>query len=248
MATALRAGRLTPPLTELALQPYVGRAAAAVAPTLLSLTDDGLATQHLAVFLDLLATQRDGLSPVDRIVELVSTGPEAPGTPSRDTRIVVRELFLRAERSVLVAGYAVYQGRDVFQSLAERMEAIPGLRVQMFLDVQRSHGDTSSSTEILRRFAERFRQREWPGTRRPEVYYDPRSLEMDGPKRASLHAKCVVIDGRVAFVSSANFTKAAQVRNIEVGVLVRSAPFARQLEQHFATLADRDDLRRVPAI
>lgn len=69
---------------------------------------------------------------------------------------------------------------------------------------------------------------------------------MDGPKRASLHAQCVVIDGRSPS-SQANFTEAAQVRNIEVGVLVRSAPFARQLE-HFATLADRDDIRRVPAI
>jgi len=64
----------------------------------------------------------------------------------------------------------------------------------------------------------------------PEIYFDPRSLHRpavsnlggDTKQRAVLHAKCVVIDGRTAFVSSANFTEAAQERTIEVGVLVRS--------------------------
>src|SRR5439155_23106298 len=120
--------------------------------------------------------------------------------------------------------------------------------VRMFLDVQRGHGDTSAASEILRRFAQRFRHREWPGSRLPEVYYDPRSLDQEGTKRASLHAKCVVIDERVAFISSANFTEAAQVRNIEVGVLVRSTTLAQQLANHFATLADRHILERVPGL
>lgn len=71
---------------------------------------------------------------------------------------------------------------------------------------------------------------------------------MEGPKRASLHAKCVVVDERMAFISSANFTEAAQIRNIEVGVLIRSEPFARQLAGHFMALADRRLLDRVPGI
>jgi hypothetical protein len=40
----------------------------------------------------------------------------------------------------------------------------------------------------------------------PEVYFDPRSLETDLDRRASLRAKCVVVDKEVAFVSSAKFT------------------------------------------
>lgn len=51
--------------------------------------------------------------------------------------------------------------------------------------------------------------------------------------RASLHAKCVVVDERLAFISSANFTPAAHVKNIEAGVLVRSEGFAMQLSGHF---------------
>src|SRR4051794_31853651 len=39
-------------------------------------------------------------------IELVWTGPEAKATHSRDTAVVVREMFSAAEQSVLVAGYA----------------------------------------------------------------------------------------------------------------------------------------------
>jgi len=78
------------------------------------------------------------------------------------------------------------------------------------------------------------------------VYYDPRSLELDHSNRASLHAKCIVVDGETAFVSSANFTEAAQLKNIEVGVIIRSPHFARHLSQHFDALAAEGFLKPVP--
>src|SRR5262249_12944311 len=110
--------------------------------------------------------------------DLVTTGPEAGTTANRDTSVVVRELFANAEESVLVAGYAVYQGRRVFQALADRMQMNPSLRVQMFLDVRRGPGDTSSASEVVRRFGDRFRQDDWPSDRPfPEVFYFPSSLE-----------------------------------------------------------------------
>lgn len=64
----------------------------------------------------------DGKAPsraTDDVVDLVWTGPEAPEAPSRDTGVVVRELFTAAREHVLVAGYAVYQGKEVFQPLAD---------------------------------------------------------------------------------------------------------------------------------
>ncbi len=89
---------------------------------------------------------------------------------------------------------------------------------------------------MVRRFLQRFRTHEWLGDRLPELRYDPRSLELDGAKRASLHAKCIVVDRKVAFVTSANFTEAAHTRNIEVGALIRSEQFARSLVSHFDAL------------
>jgi phosphatidylserine/phosphatidylglycerophosphate/cardiolipin synthase-like enzyme len=82
----------------------------------------------------------------------------------------------------------------------------------------------------------------------PEVYYDPRSLETDGGQRSSLHAKCVVVDRSVAFISSANFTEAAQKRNIEIGVSIRSASFSERLDSHFDALAASGIVVRVPEL
>ena len=135
---------------------------------------------------------------------------------------------------------------SVFKELAERMDQIPELRVQMFLDIQRPQQDQSSPSELVRIFAERFVRNEWPGRQLPRLYYDPRSLEVDQTKRSSLHAKCVVVDNEEAFVSSANFTEAAQTRNIEVGVLLRSSSFARKLTNHFESLAALSILKSIP--
>jgi phosphatidylserine/phosphatidylglycerophosphate/cardiolipin synthase-like enzyme len=165
---------------------------------------------------------------------------------NRDTSVVVRDLFAHAESDVLVAGYAVYQGQKVFQALAERMNDVPALKVRMFLDIQRPQTDTSATSEIVRRFAKRFVDQQWPpGGRRPVVFYDPRSLSADARERASLHAKCVVVDGMSVFVSSANFTEGAQHRNIELGLLTRSNALAEQIVHHFDCLVNDGHLDRL---
>ena len=62
------------------------------------------------------------------------------------------------------------------------------------------------------------------------------SAEFDNTKRACLHAKCVVIDQKHLFISSANFTEAAQERNIEVGVLIHSHLLPGRVAGHFESL------------
>ena len=89
---------------------------------------------------------------------------------------------------------------------------------------------------------------EWPGTRLPRLYYDPRSLAPAGPVHSALHAKCVVIDGRESLVTSANFTEAAQERNIELGLLVNSPAVAGQIEAHFYSLIRNGHLERLPLL
>ena len=77
------------------------------------------------------------------------------------------------------------------------------------------------------------------------MFYDPRSLDLEADKRACLHAKCVVVDGEAVFVSSANFTEAAQERNIEMGLLVRSRWLAERVTRHFETLLAAETLASV---
>jgi phosphatidylserine/phosphatidylglycerophosphate/cardiolipin synthase-like enzyme len=238
IAAALRAHRLASPITAVGIQRFVAACIAApVADELQRMMDQGYSTAQLATVLAMLVRDRTQRPAVEQVMDLVTTGPEAPGVTSRDTSVVVRELFAHAERSVLVAGYAVYQGQQVFRALADRMQELPQLKVRMFLDVQRGAGDTSTASELVHRSAHRFRTQQWPPDRPlPQLYYDPRSLELDADKRACLHAKCVVVDGEAVFISSANFTEAAQERNIEVGLLVKSCRLAEQVVLHFDTL------------
>jgi len=239
LAVALRSGRLTAPFTPVAVRRYCAPPqATAAAARLQQLHEEGMQLQHLALLAEVIVRTRWRQPPESNLVDLVWTGPEAPGAAIRDTGVVVRELFGAAEEEVLVAGFAVYQGREVFKRLAERMSERPSLRVRFFLDVHRMPGDSSQAEGVLRHFTQRFQTHEWPGGRLPELYYDPRSLDLEAAKRSSLHAKCIVVDRRIAFVTSANFTEAAQTRNIEIGALIRCERFAARLIGHFETLVD----------
>jgi phosphatidylserine/phosphatidylglycerophosphate/cardiolipin synthase-like enzyme len=116
----------------------------------------------------------------------------------------------------------------------------------MFLNVERRSGDLSAADIVIAKFQQRFRETQWPkGVRLPEVYFDPRSVEPhDASRSACLHAKFVVADSKQVFVSSANFTEAAQERNIEVGVFSENPRLAEELRVHFQTLIDHGYLRQ----
>jgi phosphatidylserine/phosphatidylglycerophosphate/cardiolipin synthase-like enzyme len=120
------------------------------------------------------------------------------------------------------------------------------LDVVLLLDVRRGPGDTTIRHDLVRRFEEQFKEREWPeGRPLPRVFYFPQSLHDDTNSRAALHAKCVVIDSESCFVSSANFTEAAQNKNIEVGLLVRSAVVATRLQRYLQLLVNGGTLQRI---
>ncbi len=177
--------------------------------------------------------------------DLVWSGPEAPGVHARDTRRVYEELLGSATYSVLASSYAYFDGPRAFEGLAQRMDTTPTLHVTLLLNIQRRWGDTSAPNELVRRFADRFWGTDWPGASRPAVYYDPRSLEPDGPSGV-LHAKAVVADDEAVFVTSANLTEAALDRNIEVGLLVRDRALAASVSSHFRGLIDRRFLSPLP--
>lgn len=178
-------------------------------------------------------------------VDLVWSGPEVPGLHARDTRRVFEELIGSAERSLLISTFAFFDGPKAFDVLARRMDATPGLQVTLLLNIQRGRGDTTAAENLVRRFADRFWKTDWPGSARPRVYYDPRSIEMDGPSGV-LHAKAIVADDEVVFVTSANLTEAALDRNIEVGLLVRDRALALTVSGYFRGLIDRGLLCPLP--
>ena len=72
--------------------------------------------------------------------------------------------------------------------------------------------------QTLSDFVEAFRTNQWPDQRLPELFYDPRSLLAD-PARASLHAKCVVMDKERALISLRKFHRGRPGKKTEAGFL-----------------------------
>ncbi|MDP1571943.1 MAG: DISARM system phospholipase D-like protein DrmC [Vicinamibacterales bacterium] len=244
VAGALRAGHLGVPLTRFAIE-RVASCPPEVVTTMVALAGEGMAPAHLALLLDEAAAAAEAAMNGQTFTELVWTGPEGTASHSRDTAVVVEELFARAERSVLVSSFVVRGGATVFKPLAARMAERPELHVRLFLHVGREWKDTRDESELLREFAAAFAS-QWKWPQRPEVFYDPRTVAADPAARAAWHAKCVLVDDELAFVTSANFTEWAQQRNVEAGVLVRSRHLAGQLRGQFEGLVQTKQVRRLP--
>ena len=243
LADAFRAGQLGAHASAFSIA-KIASAPQALVDEVIRLQAEGMSPNHLRLLLEANAAVAEARAGhVD--AQLVWTGPESHTAQSRDTSVVVQELFGHARRDVLVSTFVVRQGTTVFAPLARRMDELPELRARLFVHVGREWRDTVLDSELLREFGEEL-GREWPSARRPEVYYDPRGLIEESDKRATWHAKCVVVDDDVALITSANFTEWAHHRNVEAGVVVRSEQFVRQLRAQFDTLVESKQVRRLP--
>ncbi|HSN98575.1 MAG TPA: DISARM system phospholipase D-like protein DrmC [Candidatus Nanopelagicales bacterium] len=234
LADALEAGHVRGPLTRFGLRAFTTSASAVEA--LESLRKTAGSEAALAGICRLLVAERAAATARAPKVELVWTGPERLGSSSRDTKVVVAELFGRARRSVLVSSYSLGSGATLFAPLAARMSEIPSLRVRMFFDItvgdERQPGPRTREAYEAR-FVQRFLGTQWRGARLPEVFHDPRTIE---DASIHFHAKCIVIDDEIALVTSANTSGAAQKENIEAGVLVEDRLFALALARQFDDL------------
>jgi len=70
-----------------------------------------MAAEHAALLFEAIAAD-SAAEARSADIEVVSSGPDVAGA-TRDTGVVLRELFAAAERRVLIVGCAVHQGRDV---------------------------------------------------------------------------------------------------------------------------------------
>lgn len=177
-------------------------------------------------------------------VELVWTGPEAPNSTLRDTGVVAQELFRKAEKEVIVVGFAFYQGKDLFKEIAQKLDNDDDFDVRFFVDIRRE-GSTAPDAEILIKFKRDFKKKQWPGEKLPTIYYDPRTLELETDKKSSMHAKCIIVDSSNSLVTSANFTQAAHHRNIEAGTLIESKNIAKNLRSQFLNLVETGVMKKI---
>jgi len=177
-------------------------------------------------------------------IELVWTGPEAPNSTLRDTGVVAQELFREAKMEVIIAGFAFYQGKELFKEIAQKLDCDPDFKVTFFVDVRRE-GNTSSEEAILVKFKTDFKKKQWSGTKLPEIYYDPRTIDLESEQKSSMHAKCIIVDSKKMLITSANFTQAAHQRNIEAGVVIESASYAVSLKSQFMNLVEAGVMKKI---
>ncbi len=232
------------PFKSISLSPILGERAAPELVLSLNRLAEKMGPQNVGPFLDVLLDDCK-MHNQSKPYELVWTGPEGEEVFNRDTRVVVQQLFDQAQKSLLIAGFAFYNGRELFKQLASRYDISSDLEITLCLNVHRKDHDSSDSEMVARNFRETFIKYNWPGKKVPPIFYDPRSLEKDSTNRAQLHAKCIVVDGLKCFVGSANFTDKAQLKNIEAGILVNDPEFSKDLESHFKGLIEGGQLLKL---
>ena len=236
LVSSLRQGALARGASDAALSQIAGPFAAKVRAFIDAMVAQGLSLNQMSLIVEAVLAERINSPDLAALFDVVISGPETPGAPTSDTGAAIASLVQEAEREVVLVTYVLHNTEQIFDEVARRHQQCPNLVVKLFVNIARPVGDTSIAAEIVSRFAADFRKRHWRWANPPCVYFDPRGLAESAAERASLHAKCVVVDRRAALITSANFTEAARTKNIELGIVTRHPPLARRIAEHFDAL------------
>jgi phosphatidylserine/phosphatidylglycerophosphate/cardiolipin synthase-like enzyme len=217
------------------------------------LTRAGLLDQGVHHQLDLLEGALSGhsalacLSIVDAVLaerranrrpapELVWSGPERTKSTARDTAVVLRALFERVQRQLILAGYDFTQGSALLEPVWIAMRD-RGVDARFFIHIEQTTQMLSDEAAYGNAKVRDIMMQIWPfGDPRPLVYYDARACK--SRPWFNMHAKCVVVDGECALITSANFTRRAQEQNIECGILMEDTNFASHLARQWLGLIE----------
>jgi hypothetical protein len=111
LAEGLESGRVPTTFTLTSLRHYLpDDLARVVQKELREMAASGMTGAHIARTLHLLAEERAAAQAIADRVELVWSGTEVMAGGSRDTAVVVQELFRQAREAVLIASYSMDAG------------------------------------------------------------------------------------------------------------------------------------------
>ena len=167
----------------------------------------------LRLCLQALSVQHEELTSSATDAELVATLP--PGLPglARTTAQIVSEMLQPPLGEVILLGYELTDPNTM----------------SLLVEAEAAGADVIAICDRTRGAAERILE---SGLHRARVFQDRE--RPDGAPYASMHAKCLLVDGRDLLVTSANFTFHGLHGNIEIGVRLSGAPAAeaRQVFSH----------------
>ena len=160
-------------------------------------------------------------------VSLVWTCPEKTGSTFRRTDMVWLESIDGAERDLWLASYSTFPSPELGAALARAIDR--GVRLSLVLERRIDNPILSNESwqSLPDRVLKKGRLLCWPVERRKEL---------GGTWLPAMHAKFVVADDRIAFVTSANLSGNAFERNIEVGMKLEGGPQPSRLTAYLEAM------------
>jgi cardiolipin synthase A/B len=190
---------------------------------------------------EMLAAALGAMSAYDELMrqelhaEVVWTGPRNASSALRRTEQVILEMIGEARHSIWLVAFAAYRVSAIASALGTA--AARGVRLRFVVEDHDVSAGKVSFNPLPALIA--------PGLQAPEVYVWPierRPIDERG-RHGTLHAKGLVIDERMAFVTSANLTEDALNLNMELGIALRFPAAAREIALQLDGMVSRGELR-----
>lgn len=169
-------------------------------------------------------------------VELVWSGPSTGMVPVRHTEQVLCEVIESARHRIFIVSFVAYEVDTIMKALQEAIGR--KVRIDVLLEASTDHGG-KVTVDSVGTMKERI-----PSANVYVWNADDRKMP-NGRPIGSVHAKCAVSDGRIAFLTSANLSRAAMERNMELGVFVRGGHLPEELHRHLEALVKTELVKRV---
>jgi phosphatidylserine/phosphatidylglycerophosphate/cardiolipin synthase-like enzyme len=247
LGNALKNGSLRFGVSASNLYPFLGSRSSELTTVIQGMIENGSTTAILGRWCHVIYEAKCRIEISDASLFLALSGPDVPGTPIVSTPTMVRALFEEAKNDVIVTSYVFSHCRELLAPLATKLDQQSDFKVRFIVDLSHQRKATEEPMPVVaNRFKTKFLADYWSSKREPEFWHDPRVFtEKDKSLSGVMHAKAVIIDHEVALVTSANFTEAAQNRNIEAGVIVRQRCQVARLRNYFEGLIEIGMLKKI---
>jgi phosphatidylserine/phosphatidylglycerophosphate/cardiolipin synthase-like enzyme len=159
--------------------------------------------------------------------ELVWTGPSTGQVPIRHTEQVLCEVIDLSKRQLFLVSFVAYYVDSVTKALEKAIRR--QVEINVLLESSDEHGGKVSHDSV------KAIKNALPSAN-VYVWASVDKFQHEGSSTGSVHAKCAVADGEIAFITSANLTAAAMDRNMELGVVIRGGELPSTLHRHLEAL------------
>jgi len=170
----------------------------------------------------------------EETVEMVWTGPRTEMVASRHTEQVFLEVIAAEKRKIFIVSYVAFAIDSIIEGLNEAIDK--NVEVEILFESSSDHGG-KISTDSIEIFHKKL-----PSAK---IYAWDEDSKKKSACSGSVHAKCVVADANVAFITSANLTGAALEWNMELGVLVHGGTLPETLYKHLKALITTEVIAKI---